>query len=451
MGKLRKIYSHILNNHFIKSIITLSSGVILGQAINFIGMPVIGRLYAPEDIGDYTSITANAGVISAIACLGMMTVFMLPEKDEEARALSKFVSKSTIFITTLIVFLLWITQNLFRAYYISTISYNMSLIVLWFYIVFYNISNICYAYVNRQKLYKVLFWNPIIAATINIVAGIILGLLNAGFLGYVFAHILSFAANILHLLRHANAFAQIDKKLYNNKMIIKEYKQFPIFQMPANLVSSLRTQIETQTIASIFSSTSLGMYSMAMRILSLPVSLLATPINRVYYQEANQRYISGEDIGNFSFNILKTNIKIAMIPIALVIIFGEWIFAVFLGEQWREAGTFAAIMAIYQLMNFCAGCLSGGFIIIKKNHINLAISVYYLISSAITFAISYYFITSVYLSLCLMCFFGISGVIVSQGIFFKLTGVTWHKYCKFILVYILMPVFIFWCIRLMLW
>lgn len=104
MGKLRKIYSHILNNHFIKSIITLSSGVILGQAINFVGMPVIGRLYAPEDIGDYTSITANAGVISAIACLGMMTVFMLPEKDEEARALSKFVSKSTLFITTLIVF-----------------------------------------------------------------------------------------------------------------------------------------------------------------------------------------------------------------------------------------------------------------------------------------------------------------------------------------------------------
>lgn len=29
---------------------TISSGVIIGQAINFVGMPVIGRLYAPEDI-----------------------------------------------------------------------------------------------------------------------------------------------------------------------------------------------------------------------------------------------------------------------------------------------------------------------------------------------------------------------------------------------------------------
>ena len=29
---------------------TISSGVIIGQAINFAGMPVIGRLYAPEDI-----------------------------------------------------------------------------------------------------------------------------------------------------------------------------------------------------------------------------------------------------------------------------------------------------------------------------------------------------------------------------------------------------------------
>ena len=88
---------------FLKSVLTLSSGVMVAQAINFFGMPVVGRIYDPAAIGDYTLITTNAGVISSVACLGMMTVFMLPEKDEEARGLSRLVTSSTVLITTLAV------------------------------------------------------------------------------------------------------------------------------------------------------------------------------------------------------------------------------------------------------------------------------------------------------------------------------------------------------------
>ena len=86
-----------------------------------------------------------------------------------------------------------------------------------------------------------------------------------------------------------------------------------------------------QMMERFYSSTALGVYSMALKVLSLPTTLLATPVNRVYFQEASQRYNRGEDIGEFSFNILKANIKIAMIPIAVLIVFGEWIFALFLG------------------------------------------------------------------------------------------------------------------------
>ena len=89
-----------------------------------------------------------------------------------------------------------------------------------------------------------------------------------------------------------------------------------------------------------YSSAALGMYSMALKVLSLPTSLLATPVNRVYFQEASQRYNRGEDIGEFSFKILKANIKIAIIPISILIIFGEWIFALFLVEQGRVPDLF---------------------------------------------------------------------------------------------------------------
>lgn len=445
---MRKLYNRIFSNSFIKSVITLSSGVVIAQIINFFGMPVIGRLYTPDAIGDYTLVTSNATMISALATLGMMTVFMLPKEDSEARSLSRLVSYALLIISTVVIAILFVMADVFKVFNTTEISYGVSLITLWLYIVVYNISNICYAYANRKKLYKVMFWNPIIAAVVNVIIGILLGILDLGFLGYTAAHILSFGVNIVHLIVHANPYKKDKEKEYTIFELIKKYKHFPIYQMPANLVTGVKTQLEAQMIAKVFSSTALGMYSMAMRILSLPLTLLATPINRVYYQEANQRYNNGQDIGEFSFKILKTNIKVAIIPIAVLIIFGEWVFAIFLGEKWREAGAFAAILGIYQLIMFCSSCLSGGFIIIRKNKINLCVALYNLFSTVIVYLISYMYISNVYITLWLMSILSIVGVIVSQGIFFFMTGIKVSTYGKFVLTYIFIPVLGAWIIKL---
>ena len=65
MEIVRKLVQRIQTSGFLKSVLTLSSGVIVGQAINFLGMPVVGRVYTPTAMGDYTLITANSAIISA--------------------------------------------------------------------------------------------------------------------------------------------------------------------------------------------------------------------------------------------------------------------------------------------------------------------------------------------------------------------------------------------------
>lgn len=434
------LYKRITASGFLKSVLTLSSGVVVGQAINFVGMPAVGRVYSPAAMGDYTIITTNAGVISAVACLGMMTAFMLPEKDEEARGLSRLVTYSTLLITTLAILGLWFCSGFYRIFSTEETPYSISLLVLWLYIVFYTISNICYAYVNRRKLYRVMFWNPIITAGVNVGCGIAFGLLGWGFVGYTAAHILSFLVNILHLICHANPYEKITDSAYRCIPLLKSYKRFPLYQMPANLIANLGNQIPVQMIEALYSSAALGMYSMALKILSLPTSLLATPINRVYFREASERYNKGEDIGEFSFKVLETNIKIAILPISILIIFGEWIFAIFLGEQWRDAGTFASILGIYELMKFCTSCLSGDFIIIKKNSWNLISSaVTLLINLVLLFLCKFVLHLSVLGFLALMSALMTLKIIVAEGVFFCYVGLDIKRYLLFILKYIILP------------
>ena len=442
------LYRRIVSSSFLKSVLTLSSGVMIAQGINFLGMPVVGRVYNPAAIGDYTVITANANVIMSVACLGMMTAFMLPERNEEARGLTRLVTFSTLIITTLSILGLWFCSGFYRIFHTEDAPYTLSLIVLWLYIVFYTVNNIGYAYVNRQKLYRVMFWNPILSAGINVNCSIFFGLLDWGFLGYTAAHILALAATSLHLFHHANPYKKISDPSLHCLPLLKSYRRFLIYQMPSNLIANVGQQLPVQMMETLYSSSDLGLYSMARKILSLPSLLLSTPINRVYYQEASQRYNRGENIGAFSFGILQTNIKLALGPILLLILFGESLFSVFLGEQWRQAGTFAAVLGLYQLMLFCRDCLSGAPTIIRQNRINLYDAVVSLILNAVFFWAAWRYIGRPLTILALLSAADTVRILVFQGIFLKLSGFKVSVYLSFVLRCVFLPVGLVWGLRL---
>lgn len=445
---VKRFLTLLKNNNFLKSVLTLSSGVVFAQAINFFGMPFIGRIYSPDTIGDYTLITSNASVISAIATLGMMTVFMLPKKNDEAKGLCKMVTGALIIISSVFIVALMLLSKNLRIFEPDGVSYKVALIVLWLYVIFYNISNICYAYVNRQKMYSVMFWNPIIAAVVNVGLGSILGLLGCGFLGYTLAHIVSFVINIIHLTVHANPYSRQVQEVYKWKILFKRYDRFIKYQMPSNLINNISNQVPITMINTLFGSSILGAYSMALKILSLPTLLLATPINRVYFQEASERYNNGNDIGEFTFNIIKTNIKLAIIPISALIVFGESIFGMFLGAEWRLAGTYAAVLGLYELIKFISACTAGGFVILKYNSINLASSI---ISLSLNLTIL--LITKIYLAedfiicLILISAVGIIYDLCIHGLFFKLANFSVNKYLNFIAIYILIPVAVSFLLR----
>ena len=448
-SRLQALYQRIFSSGFLKSVLTLSSGVVVAQGINFLGMPAVGRIYSPAAMGDYTIITGNAGVISSVACLGMLSVFMLPKEDEEARGLTRLVTYSTLLITTLAVLGLWLCSGFYRIFHTEETPYAVSLLVLWLYIVFNTVSSICYAYVNRQRLYRVMFWNPIITAGINVGCGILFGLLGWGFLGYTSAHILSFLVNIVHLVRHANPYGRVSDPAFRCLPLLKSYRRFPIYQMPASLTNHLVQQIPIQMMEALYSSTALGMYSMARKILSLPTSLLATPINRVYYQEASRRYSRGEDIGEFTFKILEANIKTAIPPLILLILFGDGIFSLFLGKQWEEAGTFAAVLSLYYLISFCGSCISGNYVIIRRNSLSLAFSFLALFLNVLLYLIVSTFRIGIYPCLILISAFDIFRNLWSDGLFFKLIGIPYRRYFLFNLKYVALPIGAAWAVRLL--
>lgn len=436
-----KIISTIQNNVFLKNVLSLSSGVVIGQIISALGMPIISRIYTAASFGFFALMISTASIISAISVLGMMTVFMLPERDFEARELSRLVTISTILISSLIISALYAVSPCWKLLQIENEQYYLTLGILWVYIVVSVVGSICYAYVNRMKLYRVLFWNPIIGNSVNVLLGILFGKLGWGFVGYALANIGSMLANILHLVTYANPYSVIPiNERIGYRKLLKSYQRFPKYQMPANLISNLSIQIPLQIMGIVFSPTILGYYAMANRIMSMPGSLIATPVNRVYFQEASRRYSNGEDIAEFGLKIMESNIKLAMIPIITLMIFGRWMFSFVLGDQWGEAGGYAAVLGIYFLISFCVQCLSGSFVIIGKNSWNLICAIINVfIGGMLYYIVKFFPNISIWTFLFIMALTFTAERVVEEGVYFVYLGIEAKRYIAFVVKWILFP------------
>ena len=189
---------------------------------------------------------------------------------------------------------------------------------------------------------------------------------------------------------------------------------------------------------------------MCLSILGLPSKFLAGPVNRVFYKEATERYNNGENIGELSYNILNANIKIAIIPITILIIFGEHLFTAILGSKWSEAGTFASYLGIYQLMSFFNSCLAGKFIIIQKNRTILWLNAFSVFLYSGIFLICHEFRLKAVNTIAIFALFGALFEMVDTLIFMAQTKASLKKYLRFVLVYLLVPIVLATSIRMVL-
>lgn len=424
---------------FLKSILTLSAGVVVSQAVALFTTPIISRIYGPDVLGDFSIISSNVTIFGVIVSLGLIPAIMVPRDNDEAKGICRLLAKAILALSILLFFVLVLLPETKRLFSVS-IGYGVACAALCVYLLFNSLSAVCYSYVNRQKLYKVLFWNPSIGTVSNAVIGIVLGLLGFGLWGYLVGTIASSMILVVHMLTHANPFTGRISGEYSSLRLLRKHKDFTFILLPSELIGTLARQVPVQMLSRFWGSVVLGSYSMCLVILDLPSKFLASPVNRVFYKEAMDRYHRGENIGDFSFRLIKANIKLAIIPIFILVIFGEPIFSFILGSRWSMAGSFASLLGIYKLMSFCNACLNGKYVVINRKKIILYIYIIMFISYTATFYLCYLMNYSPLRTIFIFSIVGTFMTLLDNFLFMVMTKVSTLKYICFILLYILTPI-----------
>ena len=419
----------ILNNRIVKNSITLINGTIIAQIINIIISPLISRLYGPGNFGNYSNIVAIISITSIIATLKYDLAIMDRENDEYIAKNTYYLAMFSNTIISLLIILLGIFLSIFKIFAFSFFDY-----IIIGLITFFSASNIILnVWLNRSGHYKVIRNNKIIYSVFYAILSVVCGYLGFEYYGLIFSLLFSYIIQFIYIyafLLVKTDFGQYKFSMVNIKYLAKKYIKFPKFQMPAMLLNSASTQLPVILFTNLISSTVSGWYALTVKIINLPMTIIGQALSDIYFKEASllkgeQKY---ERLKEFTYNTYKKLLVIGIIPIGIIIGYGDILFEFVFGSQWYMSGVYAMLLAPWYYMVFVSSPLSHLFVILDKQKSNLILNIVVLVSRILSIIMGIYFFgRESIMVIVIFATIGFALWVFANGYILKLIGISFKK------------------------
>lgn len=438
MQSIKQTVSNLMKNSFWKSVSILVTGTTLAQLLGVMTTPIVSRLYEPSAFGEYAIIISTASIIQSIVNLGLNSAVMIPKSDEESSEvlITSFFTMS--FLASIILIILLVSATFIRFINIS-MNYVFACLLVFGLIIINNSKALLNIYVNRKGLNRVLFYNSLISALTTLFVSIPLGIMKVGSFGLIIAVYIAGIISIIQMVYHANPFEKVTK-LPNFKAIYKKYKKFIIYQYPSNFINNFTLQLPIQILSLKFGNDKMSTYFINEKVLGIPSRFIGVPINTIYFRTASEYYKKGKDLAQFTFSLITKTMLTALLPMLVIIFYGEKIFSWTLGDNWAEAGRLARFLIVQYVFMFCETCTSYCRVAIEKQKLNLIMSIIMVLVVSISLFLGIFIYGDFFSTIVFFTIGSTLYLIIDMTINFYSMGKYCVRYAVFALIYFLVCV-----------
>ncbi|WP_339197580.1 oligosaccharide flippase family protein [Solibacillus sp. FSL R5-0449] len=323
-----------------KKLWVLFSGTMLAQIIPLFTLPIITRLFGPEEIGIYSLYltVVSIGVIFTTMRFEMAIPLVSHKKIKQ-------VLKNIIYIN-------FIAAILF-AFFLTIFLNNIN---LFSHYNPYSIGILAFISVNSVGIYQVFYQYGIkntefkVVSTNKVTNQINIAIFSL-IIGYFLNSYLIWAVVIAQILciitlkfRLKLDFVDTVFSFKQLKETIIEYRKFPLLQLPIQLLSTLSSNSILLATSFLFTSQELGFYSLTERILRSPISILGSGSADLFKNMATKEMEYKGNCAKSYKKILVFNF-ITGIPIFVVLYFIiDLVIYYFFGEIWMESARYSKIL-----------------------------------------------------------------------------------------------------------
>jgi len=369
---------------FARSVGVLAGGTASAQLLLIVAAPVLTRLYSPEDFGLLAVYAGLLGLFSVVASGRYELAIPLPESDRDAAhvvVLSLLLVSATTLASGLVV--LAAGRAIADALGVPRLADYFWLLPLGVLAAgIYQVFNYWAIRTRRfQDIARTRIWQA--AATLAIQ---LLGFKAGGF-ALLLGQTGGQGTGSLRLARPA--LAQPEFRQLNWRDVCRfagRYRQFPIFSTLSGLFNTAGRQLPPIMFAAFFGVGAAGVYALAHRVLTTPMSILGQAIANVLFSSAAEA--RREDrLGPLVAKVHDDLAQIAMPPTVVLIALGPELFAFMFGAQWRNSGEFARWMAPWLYLVFVTSPLSTLVFVLEKQRGGLVFDAILLLARAASIGI----------------------------------------------------------------
>ncbi|WP_322977346.1 lipopolysaccharide biosynthesis protein [Acinetobacter pittii] len=354
---------------FLKAVSVLVGGTAFAQLIGLICLPILTRLYSPEDYAVLGIYVAIVSILSVIACLRLEIAIPISEKDEEAKALLILSLLSNFFIVLILYLILLFLNPIVQNFYII----KKLDIWIWFIPLGVFLSGLYSAlqyWSTRRKRFKDIAQTRMTQAIFNNGASLSVGFFTGGFWGLILGQLFSFGGGLLKLGYSTYKDTIHVKKNTSLKTVLYKYQDFPKYSTFEALANTSAIQLPLIIIASFLVGPEVGYLMLAMKVLGIPMGLIGSAMSQVYLSHAPTYYQKGE-LFNYTKTILNKILKLVILPFLLLLLISPYIFGFIFGKQWADIGYYISAMVPWYFMQILSSPVSMSLHIIGKQKIAL--------------------------------------------------------------------------------
>lgn len=368
----------VFKSSLVRNASKLASGTIVAQIIAFITIPILSRTYSQEAFGLLAIFSAVVAFISSFATLKYDTALVLPKDDKDAYTLLKLSNIATLIITVICVSFMFLPIPYFKQYQglqvligigvLLSVNYNNS--ALW---------NIRYKQFNHTAISKVIQSIAIFLAQYllyhyfelkGLIIGNVIGIFIAG----------------IYLIINRD----FDWKVYraitkdNMREQGKRYIDFPKYFTAANAILSLSSSLPVLLFVKYIPLSQIGVYGIALRIITQPVTLIANSIRSVILADMAERKNKNKTILKWYIKIFFGLFVLSVLASIFLILFADYVVAIFLGKEWVNAALYAKMLIPLLIGMMIASPGIAAVRVFEMQKYNFKYSIFALVLKAIT-------------------------------------------------------------------
>ena len=347
MLSLNRSYLSIIrslsSNTLIAHVLSVASAAFLAQLIGIVILPVLSRIYTPADFGVLAVYMSVVSILTMFTGLRYYLAVPLPKHNRYASALL-FVTLVAHVVFTVLLTIISVAcgEYLLSNLHMKSLAPYIYLIPLGVFTA--GLYMIMTQWAVREELFSTIGLTRILQALSGTTAKLVIGMAGYKPIGLLLGAVIAQGCGSSTIIRKSLRNGRFISPSYSEiKRVIIRYRNFPLYDMWTAAINVAGYNMPQLFLSFYYSLSTVGLYTMAASLLSLPIGIVGAAVGQVFVQRGAQAKYGGT-LAAFSKKSYEVMLLLSIYPIGLISLLGPMLFAFFLGKQWGEAGLYAIVL-----------------------------------------------------------------------------------------------------------